>query len=345
MEWNETFSVPVSYSGSLADASQTLSLEKQKANTFFFSPLSFSPWDFHCIFFFPSSFPIVIIQFVILFLPLRVASPFPKGHWMWRGGGLGGNMSKNSLAGLGIPISMLCVLKTCFKIGCRTGTRPLHRHSLNTCVMHLQTSWTCSNGASQSLHIHAPMDSSHFLHKLNNTPDAAQRDAQSPVPSGATEVFQRWERWRLGWERWRVGRHAHWKRSLRFLMQPSGKEFTVNKFKRWLDDRSPGYIQVDQSDLFLPALWPPIAVRSDVSHHLLWRYVQPVWVLHRSLAKASQEEPGNMFPTEKSLQVHVPATLTMPMNVHPSFPSQWDLSRLYSHAPLSPREAHISWDP
>lgn len=255
------------------------------------------------------------------------------------------NMSKNSLARLGIPISMLCVLKTCFEIGCRTGTRPLHRRSLNTCVMHLQTSWTCSNGASQSLHIHAPMDSSHFLHKLNDAPDAAQRDAQSPVPSGASEVFQRWERWRLGWERWRVGRHANWKRSLRFLMQPSGKEFTVNKFKRWLDDRSPGYIQVDQSDLFLPALWPPIAVRSDISHHLLWRYVQPVWMLHGSLAKASQEEPGNMFPTEKSLQVHVPATLTMSMNVHPSFPSQWNLSRLYSHAPLSLREANISWDP
>lgn len=251
MEWNETFSVPVSYSGSLADASQTLSLEKQKANTFFF-PLSFSPWDFHCIFFFPSSFPIVIIQFVILFFATESSFTVSQGALNVEGQG-GKNMSKNSLAGLWIPISMLSVLKTCFKIGCRTGTRPLHRRvtrSLNTCVMHLQTSWTCSNGVSQSLHIHAPMDSSHFLHKLNDTPDAAQRDAQSTVPSGASEVFQRWERWRLGWERWRAGRHANWKRSLRFLMQPSGKESTVNTFKGWLDDRSPSYIQVDQSDLF-----------------------------------------------------------------------------------------------
>lgn len=251
MEWNETFSVPVSYSGSLADASQTLSLEKQKANTFFF-PLLFSPWDFHCIFFFLPPSPSSLFSLLYFFLPLRVASPFPKGHWMWRGRGKK-NMSKNSLAGLWILISMLSVLKTCFKIGCRTGTRPLHgrvTRSLNTCVMHLQTSWTCSNGVSQSLHIHAPMDSSHFLHKLNDTPDAAQRDAQSTVPSGASEVFQRWERWRLRWERWRAGRHANWKRSLRFLMQPSGKESTVNTFKRWLDDRSPSYIQVDQSDLF-----------------------------------------------------------------------------------------------
>lgn len=35
--------------------------------------------------FFPPSFPTIIIQFVVLFLPLRVASLFPKGHWMWRG--------------------------------------------------------------------------------------------------------------------------------------------------------------------------------------------------------------------------------------------------------------------
>lgn len=343
MEWNETFSVPVSYSGSLADASQTLSLEKQKANTFFFPPFRFHPEISIASFF---SFLLPHRHYSVCYTFFATESSFTVSQGALNVEGEGEkNMSKNSLAGLGIPISMLCVLKTCFKIGCRTGTRPQHRRSLNTCVMHLQTSWTCSNGASQSLHIHAPMDSSHFLHKFNDAPDAAQRDAQSPAPSGASEVFQRWERWRLGWERWRVGRHANWKRSLRFLMQPSGKEFTVNKFEWWLDDRSPGYIQVDQSDLFLPALWPPIAVRSDISHHLLWRYVQPVWVLHGSLAKASQEEPGNMFPTEKSLQVHVPATLTMSMNVHPSFPSQWNLSRLHSHAPLSLREANISWDP
>lgn len=51
------------------------------------------------------------------------------------------------------------------------------------------------------------------------------------------------------------------------------------------------------------------------------------------------------FPTVKSLQAHVPATITMSMNVHPSFPSQWNLSGLDSHAPLSPTENNTSWDP
>lgn len=45
------------------------------------------------------------------------------------------------------------------------------------------------------------MDSSLFLHKLNYTPDAAWRDAQSPLPPGASEVLGRHTKWDLSGNR------------------------------------------------------------------------------------------------------------------------------------------------
>lgn len=64
--------------------------------------------------------------------------------------------------------------KPALRSSCRTGTQPLHRRvafSLNTCVIHQTSSWTCSDGTWQSLHIHAPWASSYFLHKLKETPE------------------------------------------------------------------------------------------------------------------------------------------------------------------------------
>lgn len=46
------------------------------------------------------------------------------------------------------------------------------------------------------------------------------------------------------------------------------------------------------------------------------------------------KNPETCFPLSNTLRVHVPAALTMSVNLRPSFPSQWNPSRFYSHAPF-----------
>lgn len=117
MDWEETFSLPVSYSGSQADVNQTLSLEKQKSKHFFLFIYFFV--TFHCeIFHWAPAPPIIIIQFVIFF---AAVSSFTISQGALNVGGK--NMSKNSAPRLSIPISILCVLKTCLRSVCRTGTQ------------------------------------------------------------------------------------------------------------------------------------------------------------------------------------------------------------------------------
>lgn len=144
MDWEETFSVPVSYSGSLADVNQTLSLEKQKSKHLFFF-----------FFFFVKLFtvrfstelsapPIIIIQFVIFF---AVVSSFTISQGALNVGEktCPRTAHQGSVFQYQYSVSSKPAYNQCVELG--------HSRVVSTCMRHFQpaSSWTCLNNMSEWL--------------------------------------------------------------------------------------------------------------------------------------------------------------------------------------------------
>lgn len=134
----------MSYSRSLADVSQTFSLEKQKANTFFSPHLFFPflPQDFYCIFFFLLPSPSSLFS-------LHIFHHCEQLQYFSRGTECGGRRWERETCprtvwkDLEFRYQRSVSSKPALRPACRTGTRPLRRravHSLNTCAIHLPTS-------------------------------------------------------------------------------------------------------------------------------------------------------------------------------------------------------------